>query len=247
MSLDFKSSVKSCWQYFKLTAGGLLVLFAALGLMVPKSEHLERYERLEIEGAVATGKVVEKPTSENRLPPTALNKLGPAGGFASGVISGNRLNNALNGTPNKDPLTLHYHYVAYEFRTPQNVVVKHQVPVTAEQHKRIAVGGPIQVRYHPQNAQIHRLIDYSNPFPIITFEMQLQGALLGSFLGGLFIWRGWPKGGNSPASPGPSSETGRMQRVTRPGGAASPQIPPGRPMGTGGARPARRPGFGQRA
>lgn len=247
MSLDYKSIAKICWQYFKLTAGGLLVLFAVLGLIVPKSEHLERYERLEIEGVVATGKVVEKPTSENRLPPTALNKLGPAGGFASGVISGNRLNNALNGTPNKDPLTLHYHYVAYEFRTPQNVVVKHQVPVTAEQHKRIVVGGPIQVRYHPQNAQIHRLIDHSNPFPIITFEMQLQGALLGSVLGGLLIWRGWPKGGKGPASPVPSSAAGRLQRTARTAGSASPQAPPGRTAGTAGVRPVRRPGFGQRA
>ncbi len=247
MSIDLKVIVKTCWQYFKLTAGGLLVLFAALPLVIPKSEHLERYERLEMEGAVAIGKVVEKPINETRLPPTALNKLGPAGGFASGVISGNRLNNALNGTPKKDPLTLQYHYVAYEFRTPKGAVVKHQVPVTADQHSRIVIGAPIQVRYHPQNPQIHRLIDYSAPFPVITFELQLQGALMGAAIGSLFIWRGWPTGGTGPSPPSPANgPAGRIQRATRSAGTTTPAVTGG-PRTVGATPTTRRSGFGQRA
>ncbi len=247
MSIDLRAIVKTSWQYFKLAVGGILVLFAALPLVIPKSEHLERYERLEMDGAVATGKVLGKPINETRLPPTALNKLGPAGGFASGVISGNRLNSALNGTPTKDPLSLQYHYVAYEFRTPQGAVIKHQVPVTADQHSRIAIGAPIQVRYHPQNPQIHRLIDYSEPFTVITFEMQLQGALMGAAIGGLFIWRGWPTGGTTPTAPSPANgPAGRIPRATRSAGTTTPAVT-GVTRTAGATPPTRRAGFGQRA
>jgi hypothetical protein len=242
-----KAIVQTCWQYFKLGTGSLLVFFAVAGLVGPKSEHLERYERLEGEGSVAIGKVTGKPTSQTKLPQSSLNTLGPAGKFASGFVSGNRAANALNGTSNQDPLTLQDHYVAYEFRTPEDVVVQYEVPISADEYDRLVVGAPIEVLYHPQNPQIHRLIDYSTPFEALTFEQELQGAFLGAMIGGLFIWRGWPAGGTGSSSPpARSTEQGRIQRIVASGGAPSESPSHGRMATSRAARSTRRTGFGQR-
>jgi hypothetical protein len=206
--------VKVAWRYLRLAIGGFMVLVAVVSPLVPKPEHLERYERLEAEGVKGAGQVTSLWIYDDKMSTIPLRGLGGVGRVGGAVIAGQRLDRAIDGEnpAKRDVLTTTDYHVAYSFQPPGGAVIEYQTTVTDAQYKRLSVGAPVDVLYHPGNPSIHRLPAYSKPMQAITLELKLMGSLFGAVVGGLLIWGAWPRRGSVPSGePAPA----RVQSVAR--------------------------------
>lgn len=231
-----RSIVGKAWQYFKLAIGGLLVILPVFGMLAPESQTLAQFRELETKGVVSTAKVIDKIVQDN-IPAAHMSRLGPVGGLAGGMIAGHKLSKAIDGESGAIETPIAVHTIKYEFRASDGKLIAGSGPVSGSAYDKIVVGSSLDVIHHPQQPNIHRLIDHSMPFQEATSGQTIGGLVLFGGLGVLLMWRNWPSRGSGSGSGG----TGRAPLSTR-AALAAPQAS-ARPAMAG--RP-RRTGFGQR-
>jgi len=232
--------VRKVWQYTRLAIGGIMLLFAVISALIPKSEQIVRYEQLEAKGIRAAARVTNLWVNEDKMSTVPLRGLGAAGRVGGAVIAGQRMDRALDSEnpAKRDVLSASVYHVAYTFQPDGKAAVEHRTTVNEAQFNRLAIDAPVDVLFHPHDPTIHRLLAYSKPKQQLTFEMQMMGSLFGAVVGGLLMWGAWPQRGTAPSG---QTSVNAVQRIARITGSASP---------AGSARPAQgsvqRAEFGRR-
>lgn len=179
------------WRTIMLVAAALLAIFAVYLLVGPDGRRTSLLKRLETEGLVAQGKVVEKYIEEYQ------NYDGS--GSRPGKRSLARIINDHNRRIEKSS-TNYLYFVEVEFKTAQGRQVRSKENIPGENFDGLAIGAQVPILYHPEDPEeITRLRDHAPPY----LDMSDLRRIIAMFIlavAAVLFWFGRPKGEKAEAT-----------------------------------------------